>query len=175
MQTDRAANSPLEFRHHRSLGSRACAREPALGKLGASEVAIPRLPCDSRLGTWPFNFAPESSYAVEVHAAHPTRFGLIKPVDPTDPGVGDKIADWKATPGAVAIRLMLNRGSDDPTDPGISRVLAAAAQRSLPVNLLCWGRLDQVRLLAARNPDTTLVIDHLGLQQPFEPPPPAEP
>jgi len=33
MQTDRAANSPLEFRHHRSLGSRACAREPALGKL----------------------------------------------------------------------------------------------------------------------------------------------
>src|SRR5262249_45837766 len=68
MQTDRAANSPLEFRHHRSLGSRACAREPALGKLGASEVAIPRLPCDSRLGTWPFNFAPESSYRWEPKA-----------------------------------------------------------------------------------------------------------
>src|SRR5439155_4938053 len=26
-----------------------------------------------------------------------------------------------------------------------------------------------------RNPNTQLVIDHLGLQQPFEPPPPAEP
>jgi predicted TIM-barrel fold metal-dependent hydrolase len=29
--------------------------------------------------------------------------------------------------------------------------------------------------LAARNPDTQIVIDHLGLQQPFEPPAPAEP
>ena len=27
----------------------------------------------------------------------------------------------------------------------------------------------------ARNPDTTIVIDHLGLQQPFEPPAPAQP
>jgi L-fuconolactonase len=117
----------------------------------------------------------DASYAVEVHATHPGRFGLIKPVDPTNRGVGDTIADWKATDGAVAIRLMLNRGSDDPADPGINRVLASAAQHSLPVNLLCWGRLHQVRLLAARNPETTLVIDHLGLQQPFEPPPPAEP
>jgi len=29
--------------------------------------------------------------------------------------------------------------------------------------------------LAARNPETRLVIDHLGLQQPFVPPPPAQP
>jgi L-fuconolactonase len=40
---------------------------------------------------------------------------------------------------------------------------------------MCWGRLEQVGALATRNPDTMLVIDHLGLQQPFEPPPPAEP
>jgi L-fuconolactonase len=117
----------------------------------------------------------DAGYAIEVHAAHPGRFGLIKPVDPTDPSVGDRIADWEATDGAVAIRLMLNRLSDDPADPGINRVLTAAARHALPVNLLCWGRLDQVRLLAERNPDTTLVIDHLGLQQPFEPPAPAQP
>jgi predicted TIM-barrel fold metal-dependent hydrolase len=29
--------------------------------------------------------------------------------------------------------------------------------------------------MAARHPETRLVIDHLGLQQPFEPPAPAEP
>jgi predicted TIM-barrel fold metal-dependent hydrolase len=40
---------------------------------------------------------------------------------------------------------------------------------------MCWGRLEQAGQLAARNPDTQLVIDHLGLQQPFEPPPPAQP
>jgi predicted TIM-barrel fold metal-dependent hydrolase len=45
----------------------------------------------------------------------------------------------------------------------------------LPVNLLCWGRLEQAAQLASRNPKTQLVIDHLGLQQPFEPPPPTQP
>jgi len=63
----------------------------------------------------------------------------------------------------------------DPADPGLNRVLAAAAQHGLAVNLLCWGRLEQAGALAARNPDTRLVIDHLGLQQPFEPPAPPAP
>ena len=118
----------------------------------------------------------DASYAVDVHAAHPGRFALVKPVDPTDPGVVDTIADWAAKDGAVAIRIMMSRGvSTDAADPGINRVLAAAARHSLPVNLLCWGRLEQVGQLAARNRNTMLVIDHLGLQQPFEPPVPAEP
>jgi L-fuconolactonase len=118
----------------------------------------------------------DASYAIEVHTAHPGRFGLIKPVDPADPGVGDTIADWAATKGTVGVRIMM-RGdvSTDPADPGLNRVLATAARHALPVNVLCWGRLEQAGLLAARNPDTMLVIDHLGLQQPFEPPAPAEP
>ncbi len=118
----------------------------------------------------------DASYAKEVYAAHPGRFGLIKPVDPTDPKVADTIAEWAATDGAVAIRVMMARGlSPDPDDPGINRVLAEAARHDFPVNLLCWGRLDQAQALAARNPETMLVIDHLGLQQPFEHPVPAQP
>jgi len=118
----------------------------------------------------------DASYALEVYAAHPSRFRLVKPVDPADPAVGDTIADWASTKGTVGIRLMLrDEVSTDPGDPGINRVLAAAARHSLPVNLLCWGRLEQAAQLAARNPNTRLVIDHIGLQQPFEPPPPAEP
>jgi L-fuconolactonase len=118
----------------------------------------------------------DASYALTVYAAHPTRFRLVKPVDPTDPGVADTIADWASTKGTVGIRVMLrDELSTDPTDPGLNRVLAAAARHSLPVNLLCWGRLEQAAQLASRNPNTRLVIDHLGLQQPFEPPPPAQP
>jgi predicted TIM-barrel fold metal-dependent hydrolase len=118
----------------------------------------------------------DPSYAITVHAAHPTRFRLVKPVDPTDPGVADTIADWASTNGTVGIRVMLrDELSTDPADPGINRILAASAQHSLPVNLMCWGRLEQAAQLAARNPNTQLVIDHLGLQQPFEPPAPAEP
>ena len=118
----------------------------------------------------------DASYALDVRAAHPGRFAVIKPVDPGDPKVADTIAQWADTEGAVAIRIMMTQGvSTDAADPGINRVLAAAARHSFPVNLLCWGRLDQVGQLAARNPETRLVIDHLGLQQPFEPPAPAQP
>src|SRR5689334_18651927 len=86
----------------------------------------------------------DASYALEVHAKHPGRFGLIKPVDPADPGVAATIADWAGINGTVGVRIMLNRDvSDDPADPGINRVFAAAAHHGLPVNLLCWGRLNQ--------------------------------
>jgi predicted TIM-barrel fold metal-dependent hydrolase len=118
----------------------------------------------------------DASYALQVHAAHPGRFALIKPVDPNDPGVADTIADWAATKGTVAIRILMREDvSTDAGDPGLNRALAAAARRNLAVNLACSGRLEQVGALAARNPNTSLVIDHLGLQQPFEPPAPAEP
>ena len=115
----------------------------------------------------------DASYALEVYAAHPARFRLVKPVDPTDPAVVDTIADWAATKGTVGIRVFLrDEASTDPADPGINRVLAEAARHSLPVNLACRGRLDQAGQLAARNPNTRLVVDHLGLAQPHEPPPP---
>ena len=118
----------------------------------------------------------DASYAVQARAAHPARFALIKPVDPHDPAVAETIADWKAQPGTVAIRVMMRPDvSTDPADPGLNRVLAAAARHGLPVNLLAYGRLGQVAELAARNPDTQIVIDHLGLPQPFVPPAPPEP
>ena len=132
---------------------------------------------DGALLVSPFTmYRYDASYAIEVHAAHPDRFGLIKPVDPADPAVADAVAEWAGRDGAVAVRIMMTRGvASDPADPGISRVLAAAAKHTLPVNLLCWGRLEQVEQMAARNPNTMLVIDHLGLQQPFAPPPPKAP
>src|SRR5436309_1109241 len=47
----------------------------------------------------------DASYALDVYARHPTRFGLVKPVDPADPAVQDQIADWKNKKGTVAIRI----------------------------------------------------------------------
>ena len=118
----------------------------------------------------------DASYAVAVQKAHPGRFGVIKPVDPNDPKVADTIAEWAAMDGTVAIRIMMRPDiSKDAADPGIARVLAAAARHDLPVNLMCWDRLEQVGQMAARHPDTQLVIDHLGLQQPFAPPAPPQP
>ena len=140
-------------------------------------AAMDAVGVDGAILVSPFSlYQYDASYAREVHARYPDRFALVKPVDPSDPGVAETVADWATTPGTVGVRIMLNREvSPDPADPGINRVLAAAARHALPVNLLAWGRLEQARELAARNPDTQLVIDHLGLQQPFAPPPPAQP
>ena len=140
-------------------------------------AAMDRVGVDGALLVSPFAmYGYDASYALEVYARHGRRFGLIKPVDADDPAVADTIAAWAATNGAVGIRLMLNRmGSDDPNDAGANRVLAAAAAHGLPVNLLCSGRLDQAAGLAARHPNTRLVVDHLGVPQPFEPPPPRDP
>jgi L-fuconolactonase len=141
-------------------------------------AAMDAVGVDGALLVSPFSmYRYDAGYALEVHAAHPTRFGLIKPVDPTDAAVADTIAAWAAIDGTVGVRLMLNRDgvSTDPADPGLNRVLAAAARHALPVNMMCTGRLEQAGQLAARNPGTMLVIDHLGLPQPHEPPAPAEP
>ena len=140
-------------------------------------AAMDAVGVDGALLVSPFTmYQFDASYAVAVRNQHPTRFALIKPVDPGDPAVAETIADWAATDGAVAIRIMLNRGvSNDPADPGIGRVLTAAAKHDLPVNLLAWGRLEQAQQMAARHPDTMIVIDHIGLQQPFSPPAPKAP
>src|SRR5256714_1144078 len=158
---------------------------PWLGTLvGPAEVtggqmvaAMDAVGVDGAVLVSPFSmYGYDASYALQVYAAHPGRFGLVKPVDPNDPGVAETIADWAATKGTIGIRIMMRDNvSTDPADPGINRVLAAAARHALAVNLLCWGRQEQAAELAARNPDTQLVIDHLGLQQPFEPPAPPQP
>jgi predicted TIM-barrel fold metal-dependent hydrolase len=140
-------------------------------------AALDAVGVDAAILVSPFSlYRFDASYALEVYAAHPDRFRLVKPVDTTAPDVLETIADWVQTPGTVAIRVFLRDDvSDDPADPGINRVLAAAAQHSIPVNLACTGRLEQAAELARRNPNTRLVVDHLGLEQPRQPPPPAEP
>jgi predicted TIM-barrel fold metal-dependent hydrolase len=157
---------------------------PWVGELrGPAEVtgdqmvaALDAVGVDGAILVSPFSlYRYDASYALEVYSQHSDRFALVKPVDPTDPAVADTIGDWAATAGTVGVRIMLNRDlPDDPAHPGINNVLATAARYSLPVNLLAWGRLDQARELAARNPDTQLVIDHVGLQQPFAPPAPPD-
>ena len=85
----------------------------------------------------------DASYAVEVYKAHPGRFALVKPVNPDDPAVADVIGEWKKTPGAVGIRIMLPKeGKRAADDPGLDRILRAAVKYDFPVNMLAWGNID---------------------------------
>ena len=59
--------------------------------------------------------------------------------------------------------------------PGLNAILDAAGRAGLPVNLMASGALPVLTELARRNPDTQVIIDHLGLAQPFVPPAPPDP
>src|SRR5579863_5856163 len=118
----------------------------------------------------------DASYAVEVQRAHPGRLAIVKPVDPDDPAVADVVADWKQTPGAVGIRIMLTKESKRaPDDPGLDRILRAGVRYDLPVNILCWDNLEPGTALIDRHPNTRFIIDHLGILQPRVPPAPPQP
>ena len=55
----------------------------------------------------------------------------------------DIVPDWKKTPGAVGIRIMLPKEARrEPNDPGLDQILRAAVHHDFPVNILCWDNLD---------------------------------
>ena len=117
----------------------------------------------------------DASYALEVHAAHPGRFALVKPFDRQSDSVVEEIAQWAATPGVVGARILLGDGAPPASDdPGVNRILSAAGTHGLAVNIMAWGNLPLVAELAHGNPNTRIVVDHIGLRQPFEPPVPAD-
>ena len=118
----------------------------------------------------------DSSFAEEVQRAHPGKFGLVKPVDPSDPAVADVISDWKKTPGTVGLRVRLTHGLERAADdPGLDVILHEAVRHNFPINLLSWGKLDVGAALIDRHPNVQFVLDHLGLLQPHDPPAPPEP
>jgi L-fuconolactonase len=146
---------------------------PASANADEMVAAMDAVGVDGAVNISPFSlYGYDASYALELYAKYPKRFALIKPVNIADPAVGDTIADWAKTKGAVAVRIMMTSADfpKDPADAGITRVLKAAAKHNMPVNMLIWGRIEQAEQIVARNPDTSIIIDHLGVQQPRVPP-----
>ena len=139
-------------------------------------AAMDEVGVDGALLISPFSlYGYDASYALEVYAKHPGRFGLIRPFDPESEAVADEIAEWTGTPGVVGVRVMLGAQPFEADHPGLNRIFAAVAQAGVPVNVMASGKLPLLRDLARRHPDTQVVIDHVGLVQPFEPPAPPEP
>src|SRR5207245_10068860 len=68
-------------------------------------AAMDAVGVDGALLVSPFSmYRYDASYAIAVHAAHPSRFRLVKPVDTTDPGASDTIAAWACTNRAAGVR-----------------------------------------------------------------------
>ena len=139
-------------------------------------AAMDAVGVDGALLISPFTiYGYDSSYCEGVAAKYPDRFGLIAPFDPNSPTVGADVEAWAARDGVVGARIVLAFEGVDAEHPGLAAVLDAGARGGIPINVLCWGQLPVLAELARRHPNTQIVIDHVGLQQPFEPPAPDEP
>ena len=139
-------------------------------------AAMDAVGVDGALLISPFTmYRYDASYALEVYAKHPTRFGLIRPFDPDSETIDEDIAQWTGTPGVVGARIMLSNQEYEADHPGLNAILAAGGRVGVPVNVMCSTRLPLFRELALRNPDTQMVVDNLGIAQPPAPPAPPEP
>ncbi len=139
-------------------------------------AAMDAVGVDGALLVSPFSmYRYDPSYALEVYEKHPGRFGLIRPFDPQSETIAEDMSEWTGKRGVVGARLMLVAQDFQADDPGPNQILAAGGQAGVPVNVMASGKLPLLGELARRNPNTQIVIDHLGLAQPFDPPAPAEP
>jgi len=152
---------------------------PASATGDETVAAMDRLGIDGAIFISAFSmYRYDASYAVEVQRKHPGRFALVKPVDPDDPAVAERIAEWKKQPGAVGVRIMMTKdpGRDrKPDDPGLDRIVHAAIKHDFPVNVLFWGNVEAGTTLIDRHPDARFIIDHLAILQPRTPPAPPQP
>ena len=139
-------------------------------------AAMDAVGVDGALLISPFTiYGYDPSYVVSVYEQHPDRFGLIRPFDPRSERIAQEMEEWTSLPGVVGARVVLNFEEAGADDPGINAIVEAGGRAGVPVNVLCSGRLSVFREIARRHPNTQLVIDHVGLPQPFDPPPPDDP
>ena len=108
----------------------------------------------------------DNSYLAAAAEQYPDRLVVAGRVDPMTPNAADALRDLMQWPGLRGIRLAPN------TDPGTrwlddtsqDPLWAAAADTKATIGLLIdWWQLPQADAMAARHPDVTVVIDHLGL------------
>ena len=139
-------------------------------------AAMAAVGVDGALLISPFSlYGYDASYALEVYAKHPGKFGLIRPFDPNSETIDADMEEWTSTPGVVGARIMLANLDYGADHPGLNGILAAGGRAGVPVNVMAAGKLPLLRELARQNSDTQIVIDHVGIAQPFDPPPPDEP
>ncbi len=117
----------------------------------------------------------DPSYVLDVYAQHTGKFGLVRPFDPSSDTIDQDVAEWTGLPGVVGVRVMLGAQDYEATHPGLNAIFAAGARAGVPVNVMASGKLPLLHELARRNPNTQIIIDHVGLPQPFVPPAPPEP
>jgi len=104
-------------------------------------------------------------YALEAHAKHPDRFGIMGRIPLADPKSAALLPKWKEQPGMLGIRVSFNtpeqiawlgNGAADWFWP-------AAEKAGIPVMFLAPSNMPAFDRIAERHPQLQLIADHMGL------------
>src|SRR3954462_4423127 len=106
-----------------------------------------------------------NDYALEAAKRYPNRFGVMGRIPLQDPKSAALLPTWKQQPGMLGVRVTFNT---PPTLAWLSDGTAdwfwpAAEKAGLAVMFLAVGEGPRSPPPAARPPQLTLIIDHMGL------------
>lgn len=109
-----------------------------------------------------------NAYALHAAAKGAGRIGVVGLIDPGLPDVEERVRNWRATPGMLALRttLYIDREVESVRHGPMRRVLAAAERHDVPMCVYPPGRLADMEALARDFPDLQFIVDHIGLAQP---------
>lgn len=103
-------------------------------------------------------------YALEAAQRYPKRFGVMGRIPLKKPLTGEELAQWKAQPGVLGIRLTFLGGAAGLLRDGTTDWLWPAAEKAgVPIMVLTAGTLPLFGAIAERHPKLTLIIDHMGI------------
>jgi L-fuconolactonase len=110
----------------------------------------------------------DNAYSLEAVRKHPDRFTVMGRVEPLAPGVEERVAQWKAIPGAVGIRVVVTTDGqrEQVTSGALDPFFTAAERQDVPVAIFAPRFLPELEPIARKHPDLALHLDHVGLPQP---------
>jgi L-fuconolactonase len=118
----------------------------------------------------------DEPYGHDAVAKRPGRFaGAYAIRTPDAPDIDEQVERLRSEPGSVGLRVSFGRLSTDPTgEKGEARfragvfdgLFAACEQRGMPLFCSSYGQCRLVGEVAARHPELTLIVDHIGIAQP---------
>jgi predicted TIM-barrel fold metal-dependent hydrolase len=130
-------------------------------------------PIDTAWGAWAAEQLPDRFAVVPMITPANVPGGI--PAD--DPALPELVAQWRTTPGFVAMRMMhtvpgrLFAGAAADAPPWVSDVdmyeplFEACIDNRFPLFMSTAGALDGPAEVLRRHPELTVIVDHLGLRQ----------
>jgi predicted TIM-barrel fold metal-dependent hydrolase len=102
------------------------------------------------------------AYSEAAARNHPGRFGLMPMLNPTDPTAPETLRNLPRQTDWLGIRLALGAHLDLLDGDSLEWLWATCEQQNTPVTCLISGHAGRLQPVAARHPNLTLIVDHMG-------------